>query len=413
MAAEGRAPVTAVAAVAASASPAHDRAAGRRLTALLTCAMAFSMLQLFLLGALGPRLVVELDVSPAVLGLTTTIGFGTAAVLSPVGGRIVDRIGPRRSLAALLLLSAVALALIGAAPGTGPLLAAVALGGVPQALANPATNKSVLVAVPTDRRAAVTGFKQSGVQWGAFAAGLPLAVLAGGLGWRGAVWTASAAALLAALWALRALPADPAPPSPPARTSFLPHGMVAWLALFSLFLGAGIACVNTYLALYGVQRLGMGPTPAGALVAVLGIAGIAGRVGWSKAARPGRAEWMPGALACGALGAAALLVAALRAAPLVWAGAVAIGVFAVAGNAVSMVLVVQRAAPGRAGQDSALVAAGFFTGFALGPPLFGPFAQSGRYGSGWTLVAAEFAAAAAVALLWAVRDRRTRPRRTA
>lgn len=100
----------ATAASAATASPTQqDAGAGRQLTALLTCAMAFSMLQLFLLGALGPRLVTELGVSPAGLGLTTTIGFGTAAVLSPAGGRIVDRIGPRRSLVVLLILSAAAL----------------------------------------------------------------------------------------------------------------------------------------------------------------------------------------------------------------------------------------------------------------------------------------------------------------
>ncbi|MFF4319344.1 MFS transporter [Streptomyces sp. NPDC001568] len=375
------------------------------MTALLTCAMGFSMLQLFVLGALGPRLVGEAGISPAVLGLATTIGFGTAAVLSPAGGRIVDRIGPRRSLVTLLLLSAAALALIGAAPGAALLLAAVALGGVPQALANPATNKAVLRSVPPARRAAVTGIKQSGVQLGAFFAGLPLAVLAAGIGWRGAVWTGAGAALLAGLWALRTLPADP--PSPPAgpRGPLAPRGMVAWLAVFSVFLGAGIASVNTYLALFGAQRLGMGPTTAGALVAVLGVAGIAGRIGWSKAARPGRAERLPGLLACGALVAAALLGGALVAGPLVWVGAVAVGVFAVSGNAVSMVLVVQRAAPGRAGQDSALVAAGFFAGFALGPPLFGLLAQSGRYGAGWLLVAAEFAVAAAVAFAWARRDR--------
>ncbi|WP_371681380.1 MFS transporter [Streptomyces sp. NBC_01276] len=371
--------------------------------------MAFSMLQLFLLGALGPRLVEEPGISPAVLGLATTVGFGTAAVLSPAGGRMVDRVGPRRSLVLLLVLSAVALALIGAAPGAGLLLGAVALGGIPQALANPATNKAILAAVPSARRGAVTGLKQSGVQLGAFAAGLPLAALAGGLGWRGAVWTASGAALLAGAWALRALPADPpVPPAPPVRTSYVPRGMVAWLAGFSLFLGAGIASVNTYLALYGVRGLGMGPTPAGGLVAVLGVAGVLGRVGWSKAARPGRAEWLPGLLACGAVGAAALLAGGSLARPLVWAGAVAVGVFAVSGNAVSMVLVVQRAAPGRAGQESALVAAGFFAGFAMGPPLFGFLAQSGRYGSGWLLVAVEFAAAGAVAFLWAVRDRRAR-----
>ncbi|MFB6524117.1 nitrate/nitrite transporter [Streptomyces sp. NPDC056401] len=376
------------------------------LTALLTGAMAFSMLQLFLLGALGPRLVGELGVSPAVLGWTTTVGFGTAAVLSPLGGRLVDRIGPRRSLVLLLSVSAAALALIGAAPGPGFLLAAVGLGGLPQALANPATNKAILAAVPPGRRGSVTGTKQSGVQLGAFAAGLPLTALAGGVGWRGAVWTAAATAALAAVWALRALPADPqtAPAGP--RASLVPRGAIAWLAVFSLFLGCGIASVNTYLALFGAQRLGMGPTSAGALVAVLGVAGIAGRLGWSRAARPGRAEWLPGVLAAGAVGAAALLFAAPTVRPLVWPAAVAVGVFAVAANAVSMVLVMQRSAPGRAGQDSALVAAGFFTGFAVGPLLFGPLANAGRYGTGWLLVAAEFGAACAVGVTWAVRERR-------
>ncbi|MFI5999652.1 MFS transporter [Streptomyces sp. NPDC051366] len=371
--------------------------------------MAFSMLQLFLLGALGPRLVGELGVSPAALGLTTTIGFGTAAVLSPVGGRMVDRTGPRRSLVVLLLVSAAALGLIGAAPGPGFLLAAVALGGLPQALANPATNKAILAAVPPARRGPVTGMKQSGVQLGAFAAGLPLAALAGGVGWRGAVWTASAAAALAALWAHRALPADPLAKAAPPRSSLMPRGAIAWLAVFSLFLGCGIASVNTYVALFGAQQLGMGPTAAAALVAVLGVAGIAGRVGWSKAARPGRAEWLPGLLAAGAVLAAGLLAAALYVQPLVWVAAVAVGVFAVSGNAVSMVLVMQRAAAGRAGQDSALVAAGFFAGFAVGPPLFGVLAEAGRYGPGWLLVAAEFAVAGAVATTWAVRERR-RPR---
>lgn len=187
---------------------------GRSLTVLLTTAMAFSMLQLFVIGALGPRLVGELGISRTVLGLTTTAGFGAAAVLSPMAGRLVDRVGPRRCLVALLLLTAASLALIGAVPGASVLLLAVALGGVPQALANPATNKVILAAVPAERRAAVTGWKQSGVQCGAFVAGLPLSLLAAGVGWRGAVWSAAAAAAVAALWAARALPAD----RPPATT---------------------------------------------------------------------------------------------------------------------------------------------------------------------------------------------------
>ncbi|WP_042166717.1 hypothetical protein [Streptomyces sp. NBRC 110035] len=60
------------------------------MTALLTCAVAFSTGRLPLLGARGPRPVDDPDVSPAGPGLTTTTGFGAAAVLPPPGGRPVD-----------------------------------------------------------------------------------------------------------------------------------------------------------------------------------------------------------------------------------------------------------------------------------------------------------------------------------
>ncbi|MDC7340698.1 MFS transporter [Streptomyces lydicus] len=129
------------------------------------------------------------------------------------------------------------------------------------------------------------------------------------------------------------------------------QGATRRLAVFSLLLGCGIASVNTYLALFGSQRLGLGPTTAAALVAVLGVAGMAGRVGWSRVAdRPGRAEVMPALLAAGAVGAALLLAAAVPVPWLVWVGALAIGSFAVAANAVSMVLVMRRAAPGAPGR---------------------------------------------------------------
>ncbi|WP_241777985.1 MFS transporter [Streptomyces sp. CT34] len=368
---------------------------------LLTAAMAFSMMQLFLIGALGPRLVDELDISRTELGLTTTVGFGIAALLSPVAGGLVDRVGPRRCLVALFLLVAVSLTLIGAAPGTAVLLSAVGLGGLPQALANPATNKVILAVVPSGRRGGVTGWKQSGVQFGAFAAGFPLSVLAAVVGWREAVWTAAGLAGVAAAWSIGVLPPDRASVAAPhdaERPAVRPRGVVGRLALYSLLLGCGIASVNTYLALFGSQRVGLSPTVAAVLVAVLGIAGIGGRVVWSRAAgRPGRGEVLPAVLAAGAVGAALTLFVAVRVPVLVWVAAVAVGSFAVAANAVSMVLVIRQAAPGRAGRDSALVSAGFFAGFAVGPPLFGVLVSAAGYGPGWLLVAAEFAVAVAVA----------------
>lgn len=380
------------------AGPGRGTAGERWVTVLLTAAMGVSMLQLFLIGALGPRLVAEAGISRTAIGLTTTAGFGVAALLSLTAGRWVDRLGARRCLVALLLLAAVALALIGAASNAFVLLAAVALGGLPQALANPATNKIIVTVVEPARRGAVTGWKQSGVQLGAFAAGLPLAALAVWTGWRGSVWTAAALAALIACWALRALPPDPGPAQPlPSRE--VPRARVGRLALFSFLLGCGIASVNTYLALFGVERLGLGPVVAAWLVAVLGVTGVVGRVGWSR--RAGRLD-RPGVLlaplAAGACGAALLLAAASSVSFLVWVAAAAVGAFAVAGNAVTMVAVIKRADPRSAGRDSALVSAGFFAGFAAGPPLFALLVEVAGYGPGWVLVAAGFAAAAAVAV---------------
>lgn len=378
------------------AGPTPGRAGEWRVTVLLTAAMGVSMLQLFLIGALGPRLVTEAGISRTVIGLTTTAGFGVAALLSLTAGRWVDRLGARRCLVVLLLLAATALALIGAASNTFVLLAAVALGGLPQALANPATNKIIVTVVEPARRGTVTGWKQSGVQLGAFAAGLPLAALAAWTGWRGSAWTAATLAALIACWALRALPPDPGPAQAPLRD--MPRARVGRLALFSFLLGCGIAAVNTYLALFGAERLGLGPVVAAWLVAALGVTGVVGRVGWSRrAGRLGRSEVLLAPLAAGACGAALLLAAASSAPFLVWVGAAAVGAFAVAGNAVTMVAVIKRADPRSAGRDSALVSAGFFAGFAAGPPLFAILVELWGYGPGWVLVATEFAAAIAVA----------------
>ncbi|GAA3748412.1 MFS transporter [Salinactinospora qingdaonensis] len=377
----------------------------RFLTVLLTAVMAYSMLQLFLLGAFAPYLNAELGVGPPLLGAAVAVGFATAALLSPVAGYLTDLLGPRTCVLGLFALIAFALGLFAAAPNVWVLLVAVAIGGLPQAFANPATNKVIMATFSPERRGAVTGWKQSGVQVGAFAAGLPLASLAAATDWRRAVALASVTALAMALWAALALPVDEHR-SPP-RVAVVPRGAVAWLTGFSVLLGCGIASVNAHLSLFSAVELGLGELAAGALVAVLGVAGVAGRVAWSRAAGGRRGpDGFPALLAWLSVVAALLLAVAPLVPWAVWPGAALIGVFAVAANAISMVVVMRRATGGRAGQDSALVSAGFFAGFAVGPPLFGLLVETVGYQVGWLLVAAEFALAGAVALAWRLEERR-------
>jgi predicted MFS family arabinose efflux permease len=363
--------------------------------------MALSMLPLYLLGALGPYLVSEFGITQPLLGLLVTVGFGVAAILSPLVGPTVPAIGPRRCLISLFVGCAVALTLFAVAPVYGALVAAVAASGVPQALANPSTNQLIAGAVPAKRRGGITGVKQSGVQVGAFFAGLPLAALAAAVNWRVAVVLAVATALAGALAALT-LPADPASVLRPQWTSLAwPRGNAAWLCGFSVLLGAGSSAVNTYVALYAVQQLRMPPELAAALIAALGVAGIVGRIGWSRVAIRGRSPGMVlPPLALGAALAAIALIAATRfGAGWAWFGAVGVGSCAVSANAVSMVIVIAGARPGQVARDSAGVSAGFFAGLALGPPVFGCIIQAagGHYEWGWVLVAVEFLAAGALA----------------
>jgi len=82
-------------------------------------------------------------------------------------------------------------------------------------------------------------------------------------------------------------------------------------------------------------------------------------------------------LAAGAIVASLALIAASRWSPVwVWVAVLGIGACAVAANAVSMVTVIAVACPGQVPRDSAVVSAGFFAGFAVGPTLAGLLADA-------------------------------------
>jgi predicted MFS family arabinose efflux permease len=370
------------------------------ITVVATAAMTVSMLQLFVLGALGPVLVRDLRIEQWQLGALVGAGFAIAAALSVPAGAIVDRIGPRRCLVGLFVMAALTMAVLASARSGWWMLAAVLVGGLPQALANPATNKLIMAGVPAARRGPVTGWKQSGVQWGAFLAGLPLSALASVASWRIGIAALAVLSVLAAVVSSR-VARVPAAVGPGASTSVVLGSRVALLAVFSVALGAGLATVNTYLSLFAHTRLGFPDAVAGALVAMLGVAGIAGRVGWSRVAgRLADPVVMLPWLAVGAAVAASLvLLSGVIGSGLVWLGAAAVGMFGVSGNAVSMVAVMRAVPAVAAGRAAAVVSAGFFSGFAVGPPLGGALATRIGYGWVWGAVTAAFGIAAVIALV--------------
>jgi predicted MFS family arabinose efflux permease len=353
--------------------------------------MAVSMLSLYAVSALAPFLVADLGLTRAAIGSMVTATFAVAAAVSLVAGRLVDMMGVRFGLVVLSATVMVALLAASMADSYGWLVAALAVTGVAQALVNPATNVLVVQRVPAQRRGVAIGIKQSGVQVAAFTAGLGLPVLVGVVGWRaGLRWTAVAAALLlvAVLWLV------PRGERVPVTGSWWrlsrPSRWLGWLMGYSLLLGTAQAAVNTYIPLYASQGLGLGKWAAGTALATFGLSGLFGRVWWTRWAD--RLPVVTAALPWLAAGAAGSVTLVALAVPLghalLWIGVIGVGGTATGANAVSMLAIVRRG--GATGHASALVSLGFFSGFVIGPVLFGLLADHYGYGAAWPLVAVVF-----------------------
>lgn len=368
------------------------KAPPRVLVPLLAGGMGLSMFILYTIGSLAPFLIADLHITKSQLGALTSAAFGTATVLSLFAGHFTDTFGARRAFILLTTLIALDFALVAAGHTYWLLLVAVFLAGIPQALSNPSTNKLIAAHVPPPQRAFAVGVKQSGVPLAALTAGLVLPSLARWTSWRTAVLLVVPIAAVAALAAI-GLPRDAARtqgrafalPAPPNRAT-------QWLMGYSLFIGAGLASLNTYLALYAHERLGLGSTEAGWLISAIGVSGVASRLLWARyAGKMADVPWSLLVLALTSIVFAVLIPVATGGHWLVWVGAVGLGGSAAAANAVTMVAVTQGGGFGRTGHASGLVSMGFFAGFVLGPSAFGLLSDHGGYKAGWLLVAAEFA----------------------
>ena len=166
-----------------------------------------------------PLQALSLGVSPAMVGVILAAQEAASLVLSPVGGRVGDRIGYLRSVPAGMIGMAAALVLMALAGGGAAMLVPAVLMGVAQALVFPST--MALASAETDERHLGAGmgmigmFKNAAKVTGPVAAG----VLVHYVGFEGALLVMAGFVLLApaAMWTRvrvrtggRALPAAPA-----------------------------------------------------------------------------------------------------------------------------------------------------------------------------------------------------------
>jgi MFS family permease len=382
------------------------------LSTTLTLAMAAGILLQVVFGALGPFLVEDLSLSLAEVGALTTALYLTGAILSPVGGRVVDRFEARRLLDLLFALSALTTLGVALAGDYWTLVVLALISGMGVAVANPVTNQIIAKAAPVRRQGLVTGIKQSGVQAWVFVGGAILPGIALLWNWRGAVVVAAAVPVVGLVCRRLSLAVRPdvhgdrgirrARPTLPVTAR--------WLSVYGFFIGCASSASGAYLPLFAVERLDEPAARAGMLTAVIGALGVVVRIGWGW-----RADRVPTAvakslagMAFGACLAAGLIILAEPwGVAFAWAGAVLAGLTATAWNSVGMLAIVQTADADVRGRASATAVGAFYWGFVVGPLAFGVLVDlTARYLLGWLFVAACFLIAALVATLWAQRTRR-------
>ena len=341
---------------------------------ILAAVMALGIMPMVAVGVIAPLLIDDLGISRADIGILVGVVAGVSALLSPLVGGRVDRVGDRTALLAVLAAGTLALALMAAAFDYASMAVALAVAGVCRAGCNPATNRLIRVRLAPGARGWVTGIKQSGEALAIVVVASALPALAALWDWRVALAVLSgltAATLIAA----RFLVAGSRSGGVARRDSEDPRlrGSIHWLNAFCLLMGAGAGAVTGYLPLYAHEVASLSVAAAAGVMVVAGAVGGIFRILWSRWSET--RFGFPASLAVLAGLAASSTVVLMLAADLgstaVWAGAALWGASGLAFGSVAMMAVMAEAEDWNTGRASGLLVLWFGVGFTVMPPLFG------------------------------------------
>lgn len=266
-----------------------------RIFAVLSAAYLSSQFFRVSNAVIAPELMRELDLSPAVLGAMTGAFFLTFACAQIPGGILLDRWGPRRTMAAVMSAAVVGSILFATAHSAAALTVARALMGVGCAVG--LMGALVLLGrwFPPHRFAPLSALLFAIGGSGTLLATTPLAAITAAVGWRGAfVGMAAVTACLAALIFLvvrdRPVTSEPATAAPQAAgTGEILRGMTAVLrngrlrriaALQFVGYGALMSVAGLWAGPYLEDVHGLGAVDRGNVLLGVNLAIIAGALGY-------------------------------------------------------------------------------------------------------------------------------------
>jgi MFS family permease len=260
----------------------------------LPFAAAYALSYLFrsVNAVIAPDLVHQFALTPSQLGLLTSAYFLSFAAFQLPLGLLLDRYGPRRTDAALVLIAACGALVFAAAPDAGALIAGRALIGLGVSGCLMSGLKANVLWFPLARLPAMNGWMFFAGGVGMVLATLPVELLVEAAGWRTLFFALALLAMLSALGVLRVVPER--------EEHALREPLSAQLAgLRSVFAARrfwyiGIAAVTSQATNMAVQGLwsgpwlrdvaGLGRQAAAAHLLIMAIATMAGFLLWGNAA---------------------------------------------------------------------------------------------------------------------------------
>jgi predicted MFS family arabinose efflux permease len=242
----------------------------------------------------APYITHDLGLSGADLGLLTSLYFlGFAAAQIPVG-ILLDRFGPRRVTAGMLMFAALGIGVFGAAHGIGAMMLGRLLIGVGVSVCMSAAFKALAQILPVAQLPMVNGLVMAMGGLGGVVVGSPLAMLLGVTDWRNVCLglVAMTLAVAAAIFLFAPEHREGVHRKADMLTQFqgtwriLGSGAFWKIASFSVVTqGVFYAMQSLWIRPYLLDVMGLSAQYAAVLVSVLGIAMMIGCVGFGAAAR--------------------------------------------------------------------------------------------------------------------------------
>jgi predicted MFS family arabinose efflux permease len=242
----------------------------------------------------APYITHDLGLSGADLGLLTSLYFlGFAAAQIPVG-MLLDRFGPRRVTAGMLLFAALGIGVFGEAHGIGAMMLGRLLIGVGVSVCMSAAFKALAQILPVAQLPMVNGLVMAVGGLGGVVVGSPLAILLGVTDWRNVCYglVVMTLAVAAAIFLFAPEHRDGVHRKADMLTQFkgtwhILGSSVFWkIASFSVVTqGVFYAMQSLWIRPYLLDVMGLRAQYAAVLVSVLGIAMMIGCAGFGVAAR--------------------------------------------------------------------------------------------------------------------------------